>query len=436
MTRSATQATTGRGSAVLRGTMTVLPAFAIAYNGIFAAAAAAGAPMNNPIVIATEILIIVLAIGLSFYRDGIRREDVLALLFVGAMAGVGLLGSLLFERPMIEGVRNVLIIAAFTILGVRFEEKMLRWAFAISCLIAMGVLMIEISSVETYAAIFRPADYLAKTRGYVVKEFMEETGLAIGTIAYRGRFSFGLYDGPRTSSIFLEQVGINCFSIVIMVYLCALWQRLTIAERVLAIATVGLILVTNNARMSSILAPLFLIGYFVFPRLPRYWQALIPVLALAATFVMFAFMRPRFGDDLVGRIATTYRVLTTFKASDIMLGAPDLLARTGDTGYGFVMASMGLIGAVLYWGYLTLVVPPASATARRAIWAASLYIYIWLLVGGTGTFSMKSAPLLWLLLGYCRGLSMPDSLARRAKIADVHRLSPRERMARRTALPG
>ncbi|PXA94645.1 hypothetical protein DMC47_20440 [Nostoc sp. 3335mG] len=419
--------------------MIVLPPLAIAYNGIFAAAAAAGAPMNNPIVIVTEIILLGIAFTLSFYRDGLRREDMPALLLIGGIAGIALLGSLVFERPMIEGFRNVLIIAAFTVLGIRYDEKMLRIAFALSCLIALGVLLIEINNVETYAAIFRPADYLSKTRGYAIKEFMEETGLAIGTIAYSSRFSFGLYDGPRTSSIFLEQVSINCFSIVLMVYLCTMWQRLSIAERVLTLATVVLIVVTNNARMSSILAPLFLFGYWIFPRLPRYWQALIPVVSLAVTFLLFAFLPLRAGDDLLGRIGTTYRVLTSLSADDILLGSPEWIPRTGDTGYGFVIASMGLIGGLMYWAYLTIIVPQTSAIARRAVWGASLYIYIWLLIGGTGTFSMKSAPLLWLLLGYCRATYPSASgMFGRDQSAEAHRLSPRERMAarRREVLPG
>ncbi len=399
-----------RGSGATKSPMDlwlpVIPAFAISYNGLFAAAAAAGAPMNNGIVTATEILIIAVAIGLSLYRDGVRREDTPSFLFLGTIVGVALLGSILFERPMIEGVRNVLIIVAFTMLGTRFDEPMLRRAFVLSCAVAVGVLLIEINNVETYAAIFRPADYLSKTRGYAINEF-DDIGLAAGTVQYEGRFSFGMYSGPRTSSIFLEQVGINCFSIVSMVYLCTMWPRLPIPQRILTLATVILIVVTNNARMSAILAPMFLVGYFVFPRLPRYWAALIPVLSLAATFTIFAFARARYGDDLIGRIATTYRVLNSMSAGDLILGAPALIARTGDTGYGFVIASMGLIGAMAYWAYLTIIVPQNSPTARRAAWAASVYIYVWLLVGGTGTFSMKSAPLLWLLLGYLRATNMP-----------------------------
>lgn len=433
MIRGTTGPGGSRDSATLRWLMILIPPFAIAYNGLFAAAAAVGAPMNNAIVIAAELFIILSAVCLSFFRDGIRREDVAPLLLVAGIAAVALVGSLVFERPMIESVRNSLIIAAFTILGIRCDERMVRIAFAIASVIALGVLLLEISSVDTYASIFQPASYLTKTRGFVVKEFMDENSLAIGTISYSGRFTFGLYDGPRTSSIFLEQVSINCFSIVLMVYLCTLWNRLTIAERVLAMATVFLIVVTNNARMSSLLAPLFLIGYFLFPRLPRYWQGLIPVVSLAATFLLFAFIPWRTGDDPVGRLGTTYRYLTQFDAGDLLLGLPSIISRTGDTGYGFIIASMGLIGAFVYWAYLIVVVPQTSDTARRAAWAMALYIYVWLLVGGTGTFSMKTAPLLWLLIGYCRATYMPPREDPARRQAEAHRLTPRERMARRRA---
>ncbi len=117
MNRVALQAGTSRDSAALRWVMTLIAPFAIAYNGIFAAAAAAGAPMNNAIVIVAELTIILGAIGLSFFRDGLRREDIAPLLLVAGIAAVALIGSLVFERPMIEGVRNALI-PVITVIGV------------------------------------------------------------------------------------------------------------------------------------------------------------------------------------------------------------------------------------------------------------------------------------------------------------------------------
>lgn len=393
--------TVGDGQVTARPLLVAIPVIGVTYNAILALLAAHGVPMNNPLVVVTETAIIFAALVLSTLA-GLRRSDILPLLYLGMSAGLAIIMSLIAELAFVEGLRNALIITSFTMLGGRADEKGVRLAFALCAAITLGVLLIEMASTETYAALFRPADYLAKTRGYSLKEFYEETGLALGTIVYEGRFSFGLFDGPRTSSIFLEQVNINIFAIVLMIYLTSMWDRLSWPERVLALVTIFTIIVTNNARMSAIIAPIFIIGYFLFPRLPRYANALIPVVLLALTFVVFEFERVRYGDDLVGRIATTYRALTRMSASDLLFGNHDLIARSGDTGYGFVVVSTSIFGALAFWAYLTLIVRPDDVIRRRTIWSMSAYIYIWLLIGGTGSFSMKTAPLLWLLVGYVR----------------------------------
>jgi putative polymerase len=378
-----------------------IPVIGVTYNAILALLSAHGAPINNTLVVLTETSIILAALGLSAYA-GMRRSDILPLLYLGFTAGLAIMMSIVAEAAFVEGLRNVLIISGFTLLGARANEKVVRLVFTLCSLVTLVVLLIEISSTEAYASLFRPADYLAKTRGYQIKEFYEETGLAIGTIAYRGRFSFGLFDGPRTSSIFLEQVNINIFAIVLMIYLTSLWAKLSWLERMLALVTIVTITVTNNARMAAIVAPIFIIGYFVFPKMPRYSSVLIPVILLGVTFILFQFERVRYGDDLVGRLATTYRALVNLSASDLLFGNRDLLARSGDTGYGFVIFSTTIFGALAYWAYLTLIIQRTGVTHRRTLWSASVYIYIWLLVGGTGSFSMKTAPLLWLLVGYVR----------------------------------
>ncbi len=389
------------GRPVAQSLVVAIPVIGVTYNAILAFLAAHGIPMNNPLVVVTETAIIFAALGLSTFA-GLRRSDILPLLYLGLSAGLAIIMSIIAELAFVEGLRNALIITSFTMLGARADEKAVRLAFTLCAAITLGVLLIEVANTETYASLFRPADYLAKTRGYAIKEFYEETGLALGTIAYEGRFSFGLFDGPRTSSIFLEQVNINIFAIVLMIYLTSMWDRLSWPERALALMTIFTIVVTNNARMSAIIAPIFIIGYFLFPRLPRYANALIPVVLLVLTFVVFEFERVRYGDDLVGRIATTYRALTRMSASDLLFGNHDLIARSGDTGYGFVVISTSIFGALAYWIYLTLVIRPDSVIRRRTLWSISAYIYIWLLVGGTGSFSMKTAPLLWLLVGYVR----------------------------------
>lgn len=375
----------------------------VIYNALFAMLAARGVPMNVTIVIVCEILIILTALGASA-MGGLRRSDALPLGYIYFSAALMLIMSLAQTKFEVNGLRNVLIIASFTLLGARVNERTLRTVFAICTVITFLVLIWEIAALESYAAAFRPADYLAKTRGYEVKEFYEDVGLSVGTIAYSSRFSFGIFTGPRTSSIMLEQVGINCFAITLMVYLAALWARLSNWERALSIGTIILIILSNNARMASLVMPVLIVGYFVFPRLPRYLNILIPVLLLLTMLLVFQFEKVRIGDDLIGRLGVTYKFLSRLKPQDLLVGNSRVLGTAFDTGYGYIIAATTIFGAIAYWAYLTFIVPQDSSAKRRAAWSMNTYIYLWLLVGGTASFSMKTASLLWFLMGFVRVL--------------------------------
>lgn len=376
---------------------------AVAYNALFAMLAARGVPMNVTIVIICEILIILAALGASA-MGGWRRSDALPLGYIYFSAVLALVMSLAQTKFAVDGLRNVLIVAGFTLLGARASERTVRIVFAICAALTLLVLIWEIAALESYAATFRPADYLAKTRGYEVKEFYDDIGLSVGTINYSSRFSFGIFTGPRTSSIFLEQVGINCFAITVLVYLATMWSRLFRWERALSIASVVLIILSNNARMASLVLPVLFAGYFVFPRLPRYLNIVIPVLLLLGMLLVFQFEQVRIGDDLIGRLGVSYKFLSRLTPQDLLVGSPRLLTKAFDTGYGYVIASTTIFGAIAYWAYLTFVVPQDGVVKRRAAWSMNTYIYLWLMVGGTASFSMKTASLLWFLIGFIRVL--------------------------------
>lgn len=391
---------------------------AVAYNALLAFFAAQGGPATFGTAAALEIGIIILTLGLAV-SAGVRGSDAAPLSYLFVTVLIALFISMANETFFVDAVRNVLIIAAFTMLGARATERTVRLAFTICLALALAFLILEVVSLPTYAAIFKPGEYLEKTRGYVQKEFYEETGLSLGTIAYRGRFSFGLFDGPRTSTIFLEQVGINCFAIVVMVYLATMWNRLARWEKALAIITIVMILVTNNARMASLLTVVFIAGYFVFPRLPRYGNIAIPIFLVLSVFALFEFETPKRSDDLIGRLGVTYSFLTKLSVQDLLLGNAGLSRRAYDTGYGYIIVTATIFGGIAYWAYLTVVVPHRSILQRRCAWAVAAYIYLWLLVGGTGSFSMKTASLLWLLVGFVRVQDASDAAAAPAGRSDA-----------------
>lgn len=370
---------------------------AVIYNAILAALAAREINITYSTVASVEVIIIFLCLALNVSL-GISKRDIIPIALVWFIGVVSLIVSIKNETLYVNGVRNFLIIAVFSMLGQRMNVNFVRRVFMITTAITLAVLIWEMLSVESYAKFFFPAHYFAVTRGNAISEF-DTSGLSAGTIVFDGRFSLGLYSGRRTSSIFLEQVGINAYAIVCMAFLSGLWGDLSIKERSLQIFTIALIIITNNARMAALMCIIMPIGYFIFPRLSKFFILAIPFAIILCIFLLSPILADERGDDLMGRLAVTYRLLNILTASDLFFGNPAFANKSFDSGYAFILTSVGIFGALAYLLYLVVYPSFYNLGQRRAAWSVAIYILLWLIVGGTGSFSIKTAALLWVFIG-------------------------------------
>jgi hypothetical protein len=370
----------------------------VIYNAILAMIVARGINIGFAGVGALEALITLSAIALSLSR-GISIRDVGPISLVLVITIIAVIASIGYDKLYVGSIRNFLIIFAFCTLGQRSSADTIRRLFLTVSLITLVVLIWEISSVETYATVFSPAHYFEVTRGVSVSEF-DDSGLSIGTISYTGRFSLGLFSGRRTSSIFLEQVSINAYSIVCMVFLSSFWNKLSWKERAIQLATIILIVTSNNARMGALMCIFMPVGYFVFPYISRIFVPILALCIIGSIFALSPYIADAVGDDLTGRLGVTYRLLNQFSISELLLGSPVKVDRMFDSGYAFIAASVGLFGGLAYLAYLTLYPGFGNDAQRRGSWSAAVYILAWLTIGGTATFSIKTASLLWMLVGH------------------------------------
>lgn len=372
---------------------------AIGYNALLAFINAHLFRMNTGVVILSEIVVIGLALLVSV-QAGLDRYKVASLLFPAPFIFIALVISLVNETIFPDAVRNILIISAFTALGYSISERGLRACFMTVGIAVTAFLILEISYLEGYVAVFEPAQYLQATRGYEEFEF-NETGLFAGALGYEDRFSYGIYSGPRTSSIFLEQVSLAGFAALLSIFLAGNWGQLGWRPRLFYVVLILGILVTNNTRASSALALMFPLGYFIFPRLsPRLTWFIAPAL-LALAFILVGLLRPEGGtsDDFIGRLAVTVTDLQELSVGSLLFGSLEVARSAYDSGYVYILASSSIFGLLLFWAYVNAM--PASRTddQRRVRWAAGIYIWAWLLIGGTAIFSMKTSSLLWLTVG-------------------------------------
>ncbi|WP_159512588.1 hypothetical protein [Sphingomonas sp. T1] len=379
---------------------------AVLYNAILAALVARGITLGYSSVAAVEVIITFGCLGLSL-STGISGRDVMPLALLWFIGALALVASISFDQVYIGSIRNFALITVFSMLGQRMDYKFIRRAFFIASTMTLVVLIWEITSVESYAAFFSPARYYELTRGTARNEF-DDSGLSVGTIVFEGRFSLGLFSGRRTSSIFLEQVSINSYAIVCMAFLNGSWLRLNWKEKAIQISTIGLIIASNNARMGALMCILMPIGYFIFPWINRNIVLAIPFIIVGAIFALGSHLQNAVGDDLTGRLGVTYRLLNTFNLSEIIAGNPLKVEKTFDSGYAFILASIGLFGGFVYLLFLTYYPRYGSEEQRRGSWSAAIYILAWLTVGGTATFSIKTAALLWSFIACLSKLPSSD----------------------------
>lgn len=369
--------------------------FAMAYNSILAFINCHLFFVNVTLVMASEIIIIGLGLVLWVNR-GLKKADRNILYFVGCFIVISLVMSILNQRIYVDALRNMLIVGVFIGLGKSVNIATVKTAFMLCTVLVLGVLLIELSSLPTYASLLKPAQYFVNTRGFAEMDY-DDTGIFKNALGFDGRFSYGIFTGPRTSSIFLEQVSLANYAAALCIFMLSLWPHVSFKVKFMHIATVLLVVLSNNTRTTSILLVLSIVGYYLYPRIPKYTSVLLAPAIIVLGIVVY-YMNPYArGDDFVGRTSFTGYVLTHMGLSEYFGMSIDKLALLGDNGYPYLIYSSTIFGMIVFWLFVSLVIPQDSPPQRRCANSLALYIFINLLVSGTATFSMKVGAPLWLL---------------------------------------
>ena len=392
----------GRGDDATRiaWPMVGLAVLALSFNGLLAIVNAHAMALTITHVATVEAAILA-GVAVTVLTRGMREADAPALALAMAFVVGALLMSFINGGLVVEALRNVAIIVLFTMLGIRSNAATIRATFAVAIGLVLGVMLIEIASVPLYSGIFNPFSYYLNTRGLGEVDY-GDTGLFGNALGFEGRFSFGLFTTPRTSSIFVEQTSLANFASVVTIFLVTMWRRLGWPERTLAIGFVALALLSNNTRLGSTFAVLTLIGYALYPRLPRAGLVLLPLVLIAASVALTQHLGPSKEDDLAGRIGLSMRLLALTDLPAAIGARAFESGKFPDSGYSYVLFSSSLVGAILLWLYVALVVPYRTPEQRRCAWALALFLFVNLLVAGNAVFSTKVGALLWLLAGFMR----------------------------------
>jgi hypothetical protein len=376
----------------------------VIYNSVLAIINAHVTPLGFSHVAAAEIMILFVGFMFIAYK-GLGREDGGVVLLALFTALLSFYISLINQIAFIDYLRNILIIFCFATLGSWSNRATIHSAFMLSLALVMAVLLCEIFALTLYADLFEPGYYFETTRGLKPPEW-DRTGLFGNALGFEGRLSFGLI-GHRASSLFLEQVSLSNFAGVMMMYTLYFWDDMTRRKRLLLVACIALILLTTASRTMLTFSAVCLLGYFVFPLLPKLLSLLTMPLILLAGTMLYVLNPDAKGDNLNGRIVLTMRHVFDMDIYGFLGFYAQQAALFADSGYVYIVYAGTVFAMIAFWLFVSFYPAGQTAAQRRLAQALPIFMFFNLMIGATPVFTAKIAGLLWLLVGYARHETAP-----------------------------
>ena len=357
-------------------------------------------------VVATEIVLIGVALGITWYRS--------YTLYAILLASTAYFFAVMLIRSEFDPkiARDFLIPLVFFFVGnqlgsLRLADRMVT----LLIVIALGVAAFEWLALDTYLHYFDVIHYyLARgteqtlesdsAAGLFIKGSDSAAGLFVNATRFGERTLLPFLGEHRASGIFMEPVSAGNFGAIAFAWV-VLRDRSRVwifAAKILAIAT---ILVLADARFGFYVCIFTLVIYLAAPVTRPTMLFLAPFLA-AVALLTYAYVDPKQGWDnsIVGRFLSSGRSIATldgWQALGLRVSEVFTSGYAGDSGYGYVLAKVGLVGLAAFWA-LFVYAPSSDPNAQRFRNFIAFYV-VSLLTISASLFSIKTAALLWFLYG-------------------------------------
>lgn len=250
-----------------------------------------------------------------------------------------------------------------------------------------------------------------------ITDYVRESKLQLNGIRPEGigrTFFPGLLDSHRVSSVFLEPVSLGNFAV-----LCAAWGLSKPWSQwrglLFYVGSAAFLMVLSDSRFAMASISLMFVIRVLFHGRALNLAILVPFFALASLLYLGSIaVGPTYeisSDDFRGRLEFSGKVLLDFDLP-MLLGISRGLVYA-DAGYAHLFNTYGLPLCLLLWACFWLL-PVVDETSRRFRALAAIYLSLLLCISGYSFFALKSAAILWFLLGSSLRLPAPSNLSFRS----------------------
>ena len=303
----------------------------------------------------------------------------------------------------IKGFRDVMIPLLFYWLGrhvgdVKYADGLLKKLVVVVLIFGF----FELFFLDLYTRLLDIFSYYVSTGTVTVAtNFIKGSALNLNGMRPEGigrTILPSLLGSHRISSVFLEPVSLGNFAVI-----TAAWglsksreeYKLGLFFWLSAIILIAL----SDSRYGLIVVTLLTVMRFVVGRQLNIVAIVLPFLSILALILIGLYAHTGLADNIMGRLFWTGNTLLTFNIEKIF-GIQGFNIPYGDMGYAYLLSRWGIVLCITLWGALWMIKMSDERGNRFRAYAA-LYIALILTVSGTSFFALKTAGLLWFLMGCC-----------------------------------
>ncbi|AIY42099.1 Xanthan biosynthesis exopolysaccharide polymerase GumE [Collimonas arenae] len=332
----------------------------------------------------------------------LARHIRLELLAVASLAAAYLLLLAILRNQLDpKGFRDVMIPILFYGLGrqvgsVKFADRVLK----LMILVVLAFGFFELFFLDWFSRVFNIFSYYVNQGGLAAgSNWAKDSVLGLNGMRPEGigrTILPSLLGNHRISSIFLEPVSLGNFAVIVAAWGLAK-RREEIKEMIFFVLAAAVMIALSDSRYGMItVAALVLLRCL--PLGKHYtWTLVFPLLSIAMLLVLAGYFGGQYSDSVLGRLYVSGRTLLNLDLG-MIFGLDGFNFGFGDMGYPSLLTRLGVLLCLFLWGAFWMLKMEDERGERLRAYI-TLYMSLILCVSGTSLFALKTAGILWFLVG-------------------------------------
>lgn len=300
-----------------------------------------------------------------------------------------------------KGFRDVMIPILFYGVGrqigdLKYADRLLKMMVVVVLFFAF----FELLFLDSFSRVFNIFSYYV-SQGSLTAGSNWAKGSVLGLNGMRpegiGRTILpSLLGNHRVSSIFLEPVSLGNFAVIVGAW--GLSKRRDEIKEMLffLIAAVTMIALSDSRYGMITVAALVMMRCISFSK-KNIWMIVLPLLSVGMLLGIALFFDGSYSDSVIGRLYVSGKMLLNLNLG-MIFGVDGFDISFGDMGYPSLLTRLGLVLCLFLWvAFWMLKMEDERGDRFRAY--ITIYMSLILCVSGTSLFALKTAGILWFLVG-------------------------------------